>query len=336
MDVHLASTTFCIFDPQQAGGERYRTLRCETSAVAYRRMLRPYAGRCRVVYEVGTQAQWVAQVLRPLVADLQVANPSRVPWLFRDGRKNDRLDARKLVTLLYLDQVPQVHLPSPDVSSWRALIQHRRRLVQRRTRVKNQIHAILRSFALRCPHKSVWTRVGQAWLKSQSFDVARQLMIGQLLSELALLEQKRRAVEQHLDNVASGHAGVALLQTIPGLGPRTAEAIVAFADELGRFRNRKQFSSYFGMTPTEDSSGAVVRRGRISKRGPSVVRWVLIEATRMAIRYCPAFRKWFERICRGRTDRRKKAVVATGRKILCICFGMLRTGEVFDARRVAA
>ena len=336
MDVHRMSTTFCIFDPRADKERQYRTTKCETSAAAYQRVLQPFAGRCRVTYEVGTQAQWVAKVVRPLASEVQTANPSRMPWLFRDGRKNDRLDARKLATLLYLDQVPQVHLPSEDVSSWRALIQHRRTVIQRRTRAKNQIHAILRSFALRCPHKSVWTRVGMAWLNRQVFDEARQLMTVNLLADLASIARRLKTVEQKLDQIAQRHPGVALLRTIPGVGPRSAEAIVAYTDELSRFRNRKQFASYFGMTPTEDSSGQVVRRGRISKRGPSVVRWVLIEATRMAIRYCPSLRAWFERVCRDRKDRRKKAVVATGRKILSICFGMLKTGEVYDARRVTA
>ena len=126
-----------------------------------------------------------------------------------------------------------------------------------------------------------------------------------------------------------------MLRTIPGLGPRSAEALVAYTDDVTRFSNRKQFGSYFGLTPTEDSSGERVRRGRISKRGPSVVRWGLVEAARCAIRCCPAFREFAERVARGRKDRRKKAVVATARKLTAIAFGMLRTGEVFDIARLA-
>ncbi len=122
---------------------------------------------------------------------------------------------------------------------------------------------------------------------------------------------------------------------MPGIGPRSAEALVAYSDDVKRFSNRKQFGSYFGLTPTEDSSGQRVRRGQISKRGPSVVRWVLVEAARCAIRCCPAFRDFAERVARGRKDRRKKAVVATARKLAVIAFGMLRTGEVFDIARLA-
>lgn len=336
MDVHQTSTVFCLYDPRASEAERYRTLTRSTTAEAFREVLEPLKRRCRVAFEVGCQTQWVAKAVRPFAVELHVANAARIPWLFRDGRKNDRLDAKKLAILLALDQLPEVHLPSPEVSSWRALISYRRRLVQGRTRVKNQIRSILRTFARRCPHRSCWSRVGQAWLRSQIFDAARDLMMKDLHAELRLLQQRLKETEHALDKIAEQHLAVALLRTIPGIGPRTAEAIVAFTDEIKRFRDRKRFASYFGMTPTEDSSGLVRRHGHISKRGPSVVRWVLVEAARQAIRYSPEFAAYCERISKGRRDRRKKAVVATGRKLLVISYGMLRTGEEFDPRRVAS
>ena len=335
MDVHQKSTTFCIFDPSKEGAERYRTLKRTTDQEAFDEVLGPFQGRCKVTFEVGTQAQWVASIVRPLAVEVQVANPSRIPWLFRDGRKNDRLEARKLPTLLYLNQLPTVHLPAADVAAWRALINHRRTLVKRSTMIKNQLRSILRAFHYRCPHRSCWTRVGRVWLGSLTFDHARTLMVGTLLEELAFVEQRTRRVEHELDAIAATQANVALLRTIPGIGPRTAEAIVAFTDGVDRFSNRKRFASYFGMTPTEDSSGQVVRRGRISKRGPSVVRWVLVEASHQGVARCPALRVFFARIHRGKKDRYKKAVVATGRKVLSMAYGMMRTQTAFDASMVS-
>ena len=125
-----------------------------------------------------------------------------------------------------------------------------------------------------------------------------------------------------------------LLRTIPGIGPRTAEAIVAYTDCVERFGNRKRFTSYFGMTPTEDSSGLVRRHGHISKRGLSVVRWLVGEAAHRVIARCPALRAFFDRIPRGKKDRYKKAVVATGRKVLSICFGMMRDQRAFDPEKL--
>ena len=249
-----------------------------------------------MAFEVGTQAQWVAGGVRPLAAEVQVANPSRIPWLFREGKKNDWLDARKLATLLYLGQRPRVHLPSADVSAWRALINHRRSLVKRRTMMKNQVRALLRSLMLKCPHRSLWTRAGRVWLRSLTFDQSRAVMLRTLTQGIDFLDVQLGQVELQLDAIAATQPAVALLRTIPGIGARTAEAIVAFTDRVGRFGHRKQFASYFGMTPTQDASGRIDRHGDISKRGPSVVRWVLVEAAHRVIRHCPELRAFLARL----------------------------------------
>lgn len=334
LDVHWDKTVCHFLDPQAEPNRRHRHATVPTTEEGLRSALAPLKGRCRVAFEVGTQAQWVAGVVRPLAAEVQVANPSRIPWLFRDGRKNDKLDARKLATLLHLGELPIVHLPAAEISAWRSLINHRRTLIRRRTMIKNQIRALLRTFHHRCPHRSCWTRIGRVWLDSVTFDEARTVMMQGLLAELDFIETRREQVEGQLEKIAASQPAVALLRTIPGVGPRTAEAIVAFTDDIGRFADRKHFASYFGMTPTLDASGLIVRHGHISKRGPSTVRWVLVEAVHRVISYCPSLRAFFERIYRGKKDRYKKAIVATGRKVLSIAYAMMRDGRAFDASRV--
>lgn len=336
MDVHKDSTVCCLFDPAAERAQQHRYATVPTTREGIESVLRPLNRRCRVVFEIGTQAQWVASIVRPLAAEVQVANPSMMPWLFRSGRKSDKIDARKLVTLLHLKQVPQVYLPRAEISIWRSLINHRRTQIRRRTMIKNQIRALLRSEALCCPHKSLWTRAGQNWLRSLAFDEARKLMLHGLMAELAFVDHRCQTIEDQLDKIALLHPAIALLRTIPGIGPRSAEAIVAFTDCVSRFDNRKQFASYFGMTPTLDASGRVHRYGHISKRGPSVVRWVLVEAVHQVIRRCSVFRAFFDQVVRGKPERRKRAVVATGRKLLTIAFAMLRDQVPFDPGRVRA
>lgn len=336
MDIHSDKTVCDVFDPTAEPKRQHRTVTVPTTQEGLESALRPLKGQCRVAFEVGTQAQWVARIIRPLAAEVQVANPSRIPWLFRDGRKNDKLDARKLSTLLALNQLPTVFLPSADVSAWRALINHRRTLVRRRTMIKNQIRAVLRTFAYRCPYRSCWTRVGMVWLRSLTFDAVRHEMVQSLLEELAFVSNQVRRAEASLDTLAKTQPNVTLLRSIPGVGPRTAEAVVAFADRVNRFGNRKQFASYFGMTPTEDSSGRIHRHGHISKRGPSVVRWVLIEAVHQTIRHSAALRSYFDRLHRGQRNRYRKAIVATGRKILTLMFAMMRDQTAFSEDRVSS
>ena len=335
MDVHKDSTVFCLFDPAAEPKAQYRHVTVPTTREGIESVLQPLKGDCRVAFEVGLQAQWVAGIVRPFTTDLQVANPSKMPWLFRDGRKNDKIDARKLATLLYLDQLPRVHLPAAEISIWRSMINHRRARIKRRSMVKNQIRSLLRARALSCPHKSLWTRKGQTWLRSQTFEPVCHWMMDRLLEELQMIDRWIDELEAQLDGVARIHPAIALLRTIPGIGPRSAEAIVAYSDDVRRFGNRKQFAAYFGLTPTLDSSGRVDRHGHISKRGPSVVRWLLVEAAHQVVRRCPAFRAWFDRICRGKPERKKKAIVAVARKLLTIAFAMWRDGTPFDPARVS-
>lgn len=333
MDVHQHKTVCELFDP--ATGER-RQKTVPTTRAGLTSVLEPFKGQCRVVYEVGTQAQWVASVVRPLAAEVHVANAARIPWLFRDGRKNDRNDAHKLVTLLHLNELPTVHLPAAEISAWRALINHRRKLIQQRTTSKNSIRSILRAFACRCPQRNLWTGRGMTWLKSLELDVSRALMMRVLIDQVTLLSMQIMDVHKQLDDIAQKHPNVALLRTIPGIGPRTAEAVVAFADDIKRFRDRKRFASYFGMTPALDSSGGRGRDCHISKRGPSVVRWVLIEAAHQTVRRCPAIRAIHHRLGRHKKERRKKAIVGVGRKLLTIMFAMLRDQTAYSPDRVCA
>ncbi|GMU58237.1 MAG: hypothetical protein AMXMBFR33_73830 [Candidatus Xenobia bacterium] len=334
MDVHSKTTTICLFDPSAPEDKRYRFERIETSGFEFHRVLGPLGGQVRVAWEVGPQVQWIAGLVRPLAASIHVANASKVTWLYRDGRKNDRIDARKLATLLYLEQLPTVHLPPEEVSSWRALINYRRRLVQQRAAMKTRIRAMLRGSGLCYMKKNVWTRKGRAWLAELPLDGSQSLVMKMLLDDVQTKDGQILEVEKQLDLLAAGRPQVALIRTIPGIGPRTAEAIIAFTDEIGRFRDRKAFTSYFGLTPTEDSSAEVVRRGHISKRGPSVVRWVLGEATYRVLGLCPAFRPFFDQVYRGQPARKKIAMVATARKILSVIFGMLRHGKPFDPHRL--
>ncbi len=84
MDIHTDKTVCDIFDPTAEPKRQHRTVTVPTTQEGLESALRPLKGRCRVAFEVGTQAQWVARIIRPLAAEVQVANPSRIPWLFRD------------------------------------------------------------------------------------------------------------------------------------------------------------------------------------------------------------------------------------------------------------
>jgi transposase len=77
----------------------------------------------------------------------------------------------------------------------------------------------------------------------------KELWRGQLdleLTQLDALSQQIADAEKRLEVIAADHEGIQRLQTIPGVGPRTAEVIVTALDDVHRFKNARQVSSYIG------------------------------------------------------------------------------------------
>ncbi|MCO6045564.1 transposase, partial [Aeoliella sp. ICT_H6.2] len=186
----------------------------------------------------------------------------------------------------------------------------------------------LRGHGIQVPKAfGLWTKKGLHWLTKQEFDDSDALQRDLWLDELELLTKQIARMEQELDRIASASPGVALLQTIHGIGPRTAEAIAAYIDDPQRFRNAKAVGAYFGLVPGQDQSGTTNRLGHITKEGPATVRKLLTEATWHAIRLSPTIRALFERIHRGDRERRKIALVATSHALVRAMYAMLRDNQ---------
>ena len=132
---------------------------------------------------------------------------------------------------------------------------------------------------------------------------------------------------QHITRLraGSGHepAGVQILQTTPGVGPRTAEAVVAYLGDPQRFATGKQVSAYAGLVPRQYQSGETDRRGRITRRGPALLRKLLVECAWVMLRYNGWARAVYQRLSRGKAHK-KQAIVALARKLLVRCWAMLR------------
>ena len=120
-----------------------------------------------------------------------------------------------------------------------------------------------------------------------------------------------------------------LLQTIPGVGPRTAEAVAAFLPKPELFRTTKQVSAYGGLVPRQYQSTDTDHRGRITKRGPRTLRKLLVECAWCMLRYNAWARRIYRRVSHGGKTRKKQAIVAVARKLLVRCWAMLRDGTVW-------
>ena len=179
--------------------------------------------------------------------------PGQVRLIFKSKRKNDRIDAAKLAKLLYLGEVPAVHVPKAEGRAWRRMVEHRATLIAKRTAGKNALKALLRMHGVQ-PPKSLWSRQGLAWLQQLALEDFAAVERDQLLEQLQQLAATVRRVEKALQKRAVQEPAVALLRTIPGVGPRTAEAVAAYVDDPARFHSIKAIGCYFGVVPGEDTS----------------------------------------------------------------------------------
>jgi transposase len=285
-----------------------------------------------VCFEASTGYGRWHEVLTSRARRVVVAHPGLLRLIYRSKKKNDRRDAEQLAKLLLCDMVPAVHVPPADVRAWREMITFRRTLIQKRTRAKNGVRALLKTVGLAAPSRArLWTKAGLCWLKSQQFThELHALQRDMLVQEIETLWGQVRRVERQLNRIAATRPEVWQLRTIPGVGPRTAEAIVAFLDNPHRFSCSKKVGAYFGLVPSQDQSGDKNRLGHITRQGSATCRQLLTEATWQALRRSPTVRAYFERVHRNDPGRRRIAVVATAHYLVRVMWAMLKQGTLWQ------
>jgi transposase len=290
-----------------------------------------------LAYEVSGYSGYLHDQLCECVDKIAVCNPTKTTWIYRTKKKSDRIDARKLAVLLYMGELPTVHVPNKEIRQWRQMILQRRNFVKDICRVKNRIRALLKSVGhFKAGFKgSWWKKVNMLWMRQVSDGTELwQIQLGMLMNEYELFDKQLGTITKYLDTYLAKKPGASLLMTIPGIGPRTTEAVLAYTDDVERFGGSREYCSYFGVVPNLDQSGECRRVGHITKHGPSVVRWLLCEAAWKSVIKSPALKSFYERVLHGDSKRKKIAIVATGRKLLSIMRAMLKTGELFNEELV--
>src|SRR5215831_6847005 len=146
LDVGQRHSSLCVLD---CNGKMVRQEQVTGTWSELIQRIAQLPGPFEVCFEASCGYGYLNDRLSPLAHRVVVAHPGQLRLIFRTKRKNNRLDAQKLAKLLYLDAVPQVHVPSVNVREWRSLIEFRQKLLGRRVAVKNQVRALLRGLGMR-------------------------------------------------------------------------------------------------------------------------------------------------------------------------------------------
>lgn len=269
------------------------------------------------VYEAGFSGYSLHRELLAHEINNIVISPASVQKAPNDRVKTDQLDAQKMATQLSKGLLRAIEVPTEERELKREITRLRSQLVDHRVSIMLQIKSKLHYFGLMGPEDC--RKVSEKYITElENLDLKYELKFSfkilidqwrQLSKQIKEIEKEIRTQER--DDKATAE----IYQSVPGVGLITARVL---ANELGdlkaRFKNERELFSYTGLTPSEYSSGDIVRKGKISRCGPARIRWILTEAAWVCIRSDASLKEAYERIKIRRGA--KRAIVAIARKLI--------------------
>jgi transposase len=274
-----------------------------------------------VVIEATGNCMAVSRVLSPFVRRVVIANPLQVKAIAHARVKTDKVDAGTLASLFAVGYLPEIWTPDAETERKRRLTARRYQLVRHRTRIKNEVHAILHAHLIpKCPHADLFNQRGRAWPERQDLPDDEREAIARHLRELDRLGEDLAVLEIAASALDDG--AVKRLMTITGVKLTVAAGLMAAIGDIHRFRHPRKLVSYFGLNPRVRQSGlGIAHDGRISKVGRSHARAMLVEAAWSAAKAPGPLHAFFVRIRAKRGH--QIAAVAVARKLAVLCWHVL-------------
>ncbi|HDS44513.1 MAG TPA: IS110 family transposase [Methanomicrobia archaeon] len=278
-----------------------------------------------IALEASTNYEYFYDLLESLGHHVVVAHPLKTRMIADAKVKTDKLDARILADLLRGDLLPTSYVPPKEQRELRHLVRHRIALGRLRGRLKTQIKTELR-------RKNVKYREGANCFTEKGKTELRRLhnpVIDSYLTIYAVVEDELKKMDRAIAEAGTRYEDVRLLTSIKGIGVYSALVIYSEIGDGSRFPTDDHVFSYAGLTPRVHQTGNEQYYGRITKEGSKYLRWILVEAARIHVQWCPESRitKHYEKIKRKRGE--KIAIIAAARKLLQAIYYMLKHKEPF-------
>lgn len=227
--------------------------------------------------------------------------------------KTDKSDAKAICNYGLTQEVPLYNALTDVQSECLQLFRLMDNYLKSRTAIKNKIHG---EEVLGIPSKFVY----RSLVKTKKY-----------------LNQELKAIDAKLLSLVKKdqQEQLTLLQSIPGIGLKTALFLIVVTDGFNKFETASQLCSYAGITPTIRESGSSVRgRARISKVGNRKLRNLLFLCSFSAYKHNKGCAAIFERIT-NKGKSKKLALIAVSNKLLKQCFAIAKSGIPYDAGHVS-
>ena len=288
----------------------------------------------RIALETGTHSPWVSRLLEELGHEVIVAHARNVRLIGESRRKDDRLDARTLARLARID--PQLLAPvkhrSAEAQAHLMVIRARASLVRARTALVNTARGLTKSYGERirgCNPRNLDRE------KAQTLSPELQAALGPLLAALESLSQQIAEYNRQIEKIAKqSYPQTALLKQVKGVGTLIALTYMLTLEDPSRFRKSRDVGCYAGLQPGRRNSGQSAPQMHISKEGDPYLRTLLVQSAHHILGPFGAesdLRRWGLKLAeRGGKNGKKRAIVATARKLAVLLHRLWVSGEVYE------
>jgi transposase len=320
MDVHKKRSTLAYWIP---GMEGPKIVKCYTTRDEFARVLSEVPEPWVLALESTRQSPAVVKWLRELsVEEIHYANPQELHAFNKGKPKTDVRDAKTMLKLLRMGELPECYLAPPEVEDQRVLSRGRRGFREISTRLRNFVRAVLAQQGLDCEGRDLRGQGAREELEAlvEQLSPLRKLVVTLCLTLLDQVEACVSATEAEIEHQVGEDEVAQALMELPGIGIVIAHALRAEMGEIGRFPDPKHLHSYAGLAPkchdTGDFSGERHLPQRCNKR---LRHWAILAAQGAARSRSPSkARRTYQRI----TKRAKPNVakVAAARSLMTEVF----------------
>jgi transposase len=284
----------------------------------YRQMAAP----ALIGMEATGNSQWFIELVEDLGHTILIGDAAQIRASYVRKQKTDKRDAAHILRLVLEKRFPLLWTPNREQRDLRQLVLHRHKLVEIRSRVKNELQHLSLNKGMQ-KKRTLWSQAGMQLLRELPLKPWAACRREDLLGLLGMLDQQIKTLDGAVQKAAEENPSAKLLMTQPGVGPNTALAFVLTIGDVSRFPRGKQVASYLGLIPREESSGGRQKLGAITKQGNGMLRSLLVEAAQIAVRFDPGMRKQYLHRCHQKP--KGVAKVAAARKLAVRLYWMLRS-----------
>ncbi len=295
---------------------------------------------CLVGIEACATSHYWAREIIALGHEVRIMPANYVkPYVKRN--KNDAADAQAICEAVTRPTMRFVAVKSAEQQSLMMLHRTRALLIRQRTMLVNAIRSHLAEFGIVAPvglkGLSTLLAVVSDAKDERVPDVARSCLVS-LAASLMLVEQEVACTELRIHAWHRSNDASRRLESIPGIGPIIATALVASVTDPSNFKSGRELAAWIGLVPRQNSTGGKERLGRISKQGDRYLRWLLVAGAMSVIRQGRknnfAKRPWLADLVARKPT--KVAAVALANRNARTAWALLVSGERYRAPTTSA